>query len=111
MMISFYKIDLEFIKNISIIKNTMRLVNLFTAVSNSLRYKTDVRNLHRWGNHITPESDCYQRMENCMAMKYYDYHNTPSVNEKLVDKTKTSQEELANVSNPDVVMMRMTMIF
>ena len=46
-----------------------------------------------------------------MAMKYYDYHNLPSNNEKLVDKRKTTQEELANVSNPDVVMMRMTMIF
>ena len=92
-------------------QNTMRIVNLFNALSNSLKYKTDVRNLHRWGKHITSKSDCYQRMDNCMAMKYYDYHNLPTLNEKLVDKTKTTQEELANVSNPDVVMMRMTMLF
>ena len=46
-----------------------------------------------------------------IIMKYYDYHNLPTLNEKLVDKTKTTQEELANVSNPDVVMMRMTMLF
>tara|TARA_A100001035_G_scaffold164462_1_gene130169 strand:- start:562 stop:831 length:270 start_codon:yes stop_codon:yes gene_type:complete len=89
----------------------MKIINLFNTISNSLKYKKDVRNLHRWGNHITPQSDCYQRMENCMAMKYYDYHNTPSFNERIVDKTKTIQDELRNVSNPDVVMMRMTMIF
>ncbi len=89
----------------------MRITNLLNVISNAVKYKSDVRNLHRWGNHITPQSDCYQRMENCMAMKYYDYHNLPSNNEKLADKRKTTQEELANVSNPDVVMMRMTMLF
>jgi len=71
----------------------MRLANIFTVISNSLKYTTDVRHLHRWGNHITPESDCYQRMENCMAMKYYDYHNIPSNNGALLDEVKSNQKE------------------
>ena len=97
--------------NIRTMKNTIKIANIITNISNSLKYKKDVRNLHRWGNHITPQSDCYQRMENCMAMKYYDYHNFPSSNERILDKKKSVEDELCNVSNPDVVMMRMTMMF
>ena len=89
----------------------MKNSNIFTIISNSLKYNNGAIHLHRWGNHMSPKSDCYQRMENCMAMKYYDYHNFPSYNERIVRKEKYIEDKLCDVSNPEVVMMRMTMIF
>ena len=88
----------------------MRITQIVRNITKTFKQEKELMNLHRWGNHISPESDCYQRMENCMAMKYYDYHNIPSVNEKLVTK-KTEKVNLGDVTDPDTVMMRLTMIF
>ena len=78
----------------------------------SFKDNNNVMRLHRWGNHTSPNSDYYQRMESCMAMKWNDYHNVSSINEKIVDKTpKKTKDKLMDVSDPNVVMMRMTMMF
>lgn len=90
----------------------MRVSKITKQLLQSFNIKNGTMNLHRWGNHNIPDSDCFKRMDSCMAMKWNDYHNVPTENKKISEEAKkTMKNNIVDVSDPNIVMMRMTMLF